>query len=83
VIFLYKLSPLIKYEKQILIKVLTAMTIMPPYGNILLYGIESFICSLCLNNEIIIQIVYFLIKEMVVLDGKLSSRYFSLNTLKV
>jgi hypothetical protein len=24
--------------------------------NILLYGIESFICSLCLNNEIIIEI---------------------------
>jgi hypothetical protein len=86
--------------------VLTAMIIMPPYRNILLYGIESFIhvCSLCLNNEIIIeiklilllkkseenkwviggkQIVYFLIKEMVALDGKLSNRYFSLNTLKV
>jgi hypothetical protein len=29
--------------KQILIKVLTAMIIMPPYRNILLYGIESFI----------------------------------------
>jgi hypothetical protein len=29
------------------------------------------------------QIVYFLIKEMVALDGKLSNRYFSLNTLKV
>ena len=42
--------------KQILIKVLTAMIIMPPYRNILLYGIESFICSLCLNNEIIIEI---------------------------
>jgi hypothetical protein len=28
------------------------------------------------------QIVYFLIKEMVALDGKLSNRYFSLNTLK-
>ena len=27
-----------------------------PYRNILLYGIESFICSLCLNNEIIIEI---------------------------
>jgi hypothetical protein len=38
------------------LKVLTAMTIMPPYRNILLYGIESFICSLCLNNEIIIEI---------------------------
>jgi hypothetical protein len=52
-----------------------------------------------LNNEIIIeiklilllknrllgekQIVYFLIKEMVALDGKLSNKYFSLNTLKV
>ena len=32
------------------------MIIMPPYLNILLYGIESFICSLCLNNEIIIEI---------------------------
>jgi hypothetical protein len=42
--------------KQILIKVLTAMIIMHPYRNILLYGIESFICSLCLNNEIIIEI---------------------------
>jgi hypothetical protein len=31
--------------KQILIKVLTAMIIMPPYQNILLYGIESFICT--------------------------------------
>jgi 7,8-dihydro-6-hydroxymethylpterin-pyrophosphokinase len=29
------------------------------------------------------QIVYFLIKVMVALDGKLSNRYFSLNTLKV
>jgi hypothetical protein len=29
------------------------------------------------------QIVYFLIKEMVALDGKLSNIYFSLNTLKV
>jgi hypothetical protein len=29
------------------------------------------------------QIVYFLIKEMVALDGKISNRYFSLNTLKV
>jgi hypothetical protein len=29
---------------------------MPPYRNILLYGIESFICSLYLNNEIIIEI---------------------------
>jgi hypothetical protein len=29
------------------------------------------------------QIVYFLIKEMVALDGKLSNSYFSLNTLKV
>jgi hypothetical protein len=48
--------------KQILIKVLTAMTIMPPYGNILLYGIESFICSLCLNNEIIIEIKSLMIK---------------------
>ena len=28
------------------------------------------------------QIVYFLIKEMVALDGKLSNRCFSLNTLK-
>jgi hypothetical protein len=29
------------------------------------------------------QIVYFLIKEMVALDEKLSNRYFSLNTLKL
>ena len=51
--------------KQILIKVLTAMIIMPPYRNILLYGIESFICSLCLNNEIIIEIKLILLLKKV------------------
>ena len=51
--------------KQILIKVLTAMNIMPPYRNILLYGIESFICSLCLNNEIIIEIKLILLSKKV------------------
>ena len=30
-----------------------------------------------------VTLVYFLIKEMVDLDEKLSNRYFSLNTLKV
>ena len=51
--------------KQILIKVLTAMIIMSPYQNILLYGIESFICSLCLNNEIIIEIKLILLLKKV------------------
>jgi hypothetical protein len=51
--------------KQILIKVLTAMIIMPPYRNIPLYGIESFICSLCLNNEIIIEIKLILLLKKV------------------
>jgi hypothetical protein len=41
------------------------MTIMPPYRNILLYGIESFICSLCLNNEIVIEIKLILLLKKV------------------